>query len=154
MSCNLQDWIEISKALLTPVVALFGAWLGYRQYSVSREKLRLDLYDRRYKVYFCIASCLEQAVRDGTATNELLIKYNVGTRDVLFLFDSSIVDLEKEIREKLVNLRFHESASKKATGTKQSNHIDKSEEAFRWITNEMENLQLKMAPWLSFSHLR
>ena len=154
MSCNLQDWIEVSKALLTPVIAIFGIVLGFRQYKVSKDKLKLDLYDRRYKVFYCIASCLEQAVRDGTATNELLIKFNVGTRDIPFLFDGSIVELEKEIRDKLIKLKFHENAIKSSSGAKQSDHIDITANAFSWIVAEMNNLQMKMAPWLSFSHLR
>jgi hypothetical protein len=154
MTCYIQDWIKASAALLTPTIAIFGAWLAYKQHHISRDKLRLDLYDRRYKVYFCMASCLEQAVREGTATNDLLIKYNVGTRDVLFLFDNSIVELEKEIREKLINLKFHDSKSKHTSGKKQSEHIDKTEAALDLITVETLNLQLKMAPWLSFSNLR
>jgi hypothetical protein len=154
MSCNLQDWIEISKALLTPVIAIFGAWLGYQQHKTSREKLKIDLFDRRYKVYFCIASCLEEVAREGNVSNDVLYKFGVGTRDVPFLFDRSIVELEKKILENFNQLKYQENQIGRTTGEVQSKHFDKSQEIKNWLNEQMNNLQTSLSPWLKFSNLR
>jgi hypothetical protein len=153
MSCNLQDWIEISKALLTPVIAAFGTWLGYQQHKTSREKLKLDLFDRRYKVYFCMASCLEEVAREGNVNDAILYRFSIGTRDVPFLFNSSIVELEKKIFENLNQLKYQENQIGRTTNEVQSMHFDKSQEIKNWLNAQLKNLQENMAPWLKFSNL-
>ena len=55
MSAQLPLWVEYVKALATPIVALITASLAggiaYRQWITARNKLKLDLFDKRFKVY-------------------------------------------------------------------------------------------------------
>jgi len=44
-------WTAYLTALMTPVVACIAAWIAYRNYTTSRNKLKLDLFDRRYALY-------------------------------------------------------------------------------------------------------
>lgn len=65
---QLPLWVEYVKALGTPVVALIAASIAgviaYRQWVTARNKLKLDLFDRRMAVYMCAVRVLEQ-VRNG-----------------------------------------------------------------------------------------
>lgn len=43
------------------LISAYVAWVAYQQYRTNREKLRLDLYDRRFGVYtaaidFCLTA--------------------------------------------------------------------------------------------------
>ena len=52
---NLPLWVEYVKALGTPVVAIVAASIAgaiaYRQLRTARNKLKLDLFDKRMAVY-------------------------------------------------------------------------------------------------------
>jgi len=50
--------LEISKGLVTPVIAVFGIWIARNQLEVNRQKLKLDLFEKRYAVYECIRKML------------------------------------------------------------------------------------------------
>ena len=54
---QLPLWIEYVKALGTPLVALVAAsiasLIAYRQWNTAREKLKLDMFDRRMEIYTC-----------------------------------------------------------------------------------------------------
>jgi hypothetical protein len=47
----MTDWIQISSALLTPVIALIGVALGIANYLHARRKRKDELFDRRYAFY-------------------------------------------------------------------------------------------------------
>ncbi|EHH1037873.1 hypothetical protein J7077_004805 [Vibrio parahaemolyticus] len=46
----ISELIEISQ-LSVPVIAVASVFIAWQQYSANREKLKLDLYDRRFKIY-------------------------------------------------------------------------------------------------------
>jgi hypothetical protein len=52
---QLPLWIEYVKALGAPIVALIAACIAggiaYQQWRTAKNKLKLDLFDRRMKVY-------------------------------------------------------------------------------------------------------
>ena len=51
MTNALPAWVLYLQALTVPVVALFGAWIAYQQWCTARNKLKSDLFDRRFKIY-------------------------------------------------------------------------------------------------------
>ena len=52
---HLPVWLEYVKALSAPVVALIAACIAggiaYQQWRTARNKLKLDLFEKRMKVY-------------------------------------------------------------------------------------------------------
>ena len=46
-----RDWVDYLVSLTPICVALFAALIGWRQSSFTKEKLRLDLYNKRFDVY-------------------------------------------------------------------------------------------------------
>lgn len=51
MSPAPRDWFDYASALTPLLVALFVAYIAYRQWRVARQKLRLDLYNKRFAVF-------------------------------------------------------------------------------------------------------
>lgn len=88
--------LPIAAVFLSAAVALV-AWLQYR---VSRNKLRLDLFDRRYKVFEATRKFLQIARFENTQ----LLLFKLDTADAEFLFESDVVDWLAEIREKAAHL--------------------------------------------------
>ena len=44
-------WTAYLSALSVPMIALFGAIIAWRQTRTARERLKLDLFDRRFAQY-------------------------------------------------------------------------------------------------------
>lgn len=43
-------WTAYVTAVVVPVIALIAAWIAFRQWQIARNKLKLDLYDKRMAV--------------------------------------------------------------------------------------------------------
>lgn len=50
MAAGDASWIQIFKALLTPVVAILGVYIAYQQWRTNRTRLKHELFDRRYSM--------------------------------------------------------------------------------------------------------
>lgn len=82
-------------------VAFLGACIALGQWSTSRSKLILDLYDKRRAVYSQFHGPIGKAIRDGASNSENLEEFKriidqakfLFGRDVLYYFD----DMQKEL---------------------------------------------------------
>ena len=66
--------------------------IAWQQWRVADNKLRLDLFDRRYKVYDATRKFLAVIIREATFTDSQLFEFYGGTSDAEFLFGADIVD--------------------------------------------------------------
>ncbi len=57
---------EILKNSPTTVIALIVAYVAIQQWRVSRAKLKLDLFDRRYVIFLEVWKILSEVVSRGT----------------------------------------------------------------------------------------
>src|SRR5689334_7588384 len=97
------DWIS---PLLTTLIAAFVAYVAWQQYKTAKTKLKLDLFDRRYKVWQTLQDFLGTIIRDADMNDDALRKFVVGTGDAEFLFKDEVPDYLHEVRERAVNLRY------------------------------------------------
>ena len=67
-------WTQYLSALLTPTVAVFGSFIAYLQWVLARNKLKFDLFDRRYRVYEAARELLASIMTTGSAKNEDISK--------------------------------------------------------------------------------
>jgi hypothetical protein len=49
-----KDWVDYLSALLTPTVAIFGLYIGYRQWRTDEVKLRHELFDKQHRRFKAI----------------------------------------------------------------------------------------------------
>jgi hypothetical protein len=48
---TINEWVELSSALLTPTIAIGGAVIAFLQWKTNEKKRKNDLFDRRYDFY-------------------------------------------------------------------------------------------------------
>jgi hypothetical protein len=96
-------WLTVLAALLTPTIAGFGIYIAWRQARTARNKLRLDLFDRRYVIYRAVVETIAKVNRQGYLLAPDLEEFLLATRGARWLFDD---DIGKYIDEKIwVNIR-------------------------------------------------
>jgi hypothetical protein len=89
------------------IVAVVGVWVAARQMVIANDKLQMDkfdrLYARRVAVYEATRKILAQAFGDGVSESDLRI-YGLNALDAQFLFDESMYQYLRQIRQRIVEL--------------------------------------------------
>lgn len=103
MTCD-PYWTAYLSALLTPIVAVLGPVIAYRQWRTAQNKHKQELFDRRFVV--CSAATTLLAYRSGRAKDDELFKCLSADRDAKGLYNSEIaVYLGKELWRKATELQ-------------------------------------------------
>lgn len=64
-----RDWFDYIAGLTPSVISLAVAYIAYRQWRIARQKLRLDLYAKRFAA-FEITLRLYQELLNGSGSNK------------------------------------------------------------------------------------
>jgi hypothetical protein len=148
----------ISISLLAPIATLFVglsvAYIARQQWKVSHAKLRLDLFDRRYKVYEATRQFLGCIMRDATFSDSQLFTFYAGTSDAEFLFDREVVDYHKEIAKRAIDMRLKNKLYQNAQGDERTKMIEIEHQHLLWLTNQLTDMTKIFTPYLGFSKIR
>ena len=66
------DWTAVtsfSKEMLTPLIAAIALYIAWQQKKINKQKLDLDKYDRRQKVYDEVTHFIRTVIRTCKATD-------------------------------------------------------------------------------------
>lgn len=61
------NWLliaEVLKAAVPPLIAIVVAYIAWHQWQTAKDKLALDLFDRRHAVWIDASAAYTQALRD------------------------------------------------------------------------------------------
>ncbi|HZL37069.1 MAG TPA: hypothetical protein VFC78_17245 [Tepidisphaeraceae bacterium] len=93
------------KALLTPVLAVFGIFIARRQAQTGRQKLNLELFDRRFRVYQAAKAFLNDLSIDAGAGVKFFEMFRVETAEAAFIFPPKITGFLNELRNQASELK-------------------------------------------------
>lgn len=161
MFCFLQTKqpIDYLLALLPIIISFAVALIAWSQYRTAKNKLRLDLYNRRFAVYdktlsyyqvYYLRELNSEMIQNSAA--EFIHAY----RESLFLFgrESGVYKVLTEIKDTFGYLIAYDARLK-------SDSIDK-DELYAWYkikeskpdpTKLMESLEQALMPWLDFQKI-
>lgn len=94
---NLDQVVRFSQALLTPLIAAIAAYIAWQQWKTNQQKLNLDRYDRRLRVYEEVRKILSIIVWDAKASTEDLLKFRTSVSEADFLFGPEVMVYIDEI---------------------------------------------------------
>jgi len=101
-------WTAYLTALLTPIVAFLGIYIAYQQWKTAENKLKHELFDRRFSVYDAARTFL-MSIAESHKSIELLkaqCEFFSKTREAKWLLNTTIADyLHKECYGKSEGLR-------------------------------------------------
>ncbi|MBB4223940.1 hypothetical protein [Variovorax guangxiensis] len=125
---QMNEILDFIKSVATPMAAGFAAYTAYkfgrvqaaigrRQAATSRlaakiakNKLKLDLFERRLVIYEAVLEMLAQLGTTGNLTIEDERSYLIGVKGAHWLFDADVVELlEKTIWHQMVHFALLQS---------------------------------------------
>jgi predicted negative regulator of RcsB-dependent stress response len=78
----LEQLIRVGSALLTPLILIVATYIAWQQWKTNRQKLVMDHYERRLRVYEEVQRILRTICTDLKPSIEDLLKQ--GSADVFF----------------------------------------------------------------------
>ena len=101
-----MNLVEILSALLVPLIAVVTVCIAYQQMKVNSDRLRLELYDRRYHIYDIAIRFVSQiAVGNKEIEIQDVTQFRITTDQGKFIFEEEIQTHMDEIFSKALNLR-------------------------------------------------
>jgi hypothetical protein len=145
---------KVLAGFLTPVIAIFGAYIAWQQFGLSRQKIRLDLYDRRLRVYQAVTNLFAEVAREGDVSRSTLGSYYADVFEARFLFGKDLKDYLTEVRQKAsklgsINFRLADSRASQATV---SSLAQEKELVLYWFDQQIEDSAARFEPYLSFKN--
>jgi hypothetical protein len=99
-------WTAYLQALLTPVIAFFAVYVAASQWNTARNKLRLDLFEKRYAVYEAAQKFIGSIVTSGKVNNDNILTYMTATRAAKWIVSHEVGEyLERELYTPAIELQ-------------------------------------------------
>lgn len=141
LSMNPLNIIEISKGLLTPLIAIVMTYIAWQQWKTNKQKLKLDRYDRMLLIYKEVIKLISIIIRDGDIDYIDLQYFRVAVSEADFLFKPEIGKYINDLNNKSIELRKINDKYKKSCQGKQKdyNHseiVDNTHELLTWFSKQ------------------
>jgi hypothetical protein len=148
---------KIGAPFVALVAAIFAGLIAYRQWKVAHDKLRLDLFEKRYVMYGVLTSTIATTLQDGTISSSEITRFYRQTKGSEFLFGSDIEKYIGELRDKLSELASLEQEISSQIGNDKDHaaKIRRSRKLKDWLEAElMGGARNKFEKYISFGHLK
>jgi hypothetical protein len=126
-------WVQYSQALATPAIALLAIVIAILQWRTAHQKVVLDLFERRMKVYSEIRAVVVSVVTRGKLTNEKHFEFMRAADGAKFLFGRRVNDYLSELNRTLGDFHEADETSHNAQGQEFSEAIERRRKHFNKI---------------------
>ena len=132
------------QGLLTPILAIVAGYVAWRQWKTAAYRVKLDLFDRRYRIYEEVRKLLKVAYPSGHIELGNIEAFQAQTVEAKFLFGADIQAYLKEVYDHARALEY-------------SRFEGKTDENWRsemiWAGAQIEECGEKFKKYLDFSKL-
>jgi hypothetical protein len=147
-----MDLHAVIAQIPTYLIALFVAYVGYRQYQLGREKFKLDLFEKRFAVFQGTRVFLSRILQDG-AVKEMgyLWEYRASIGEASFLFGDELVNYLEEIYTRAVNMQSaRDTFQPLPVGEERTRLVGDAAQELKWLVHQLPELKVRFAPYLKF----
>lgn len=149
-------WTAYVTAFATPVVAGLGLWIARRQWVTARDKLRLDLFEKRMLIYDAFRKAESRVLSSAGLSTEHKTQYLIDVSSAKWLFGEEVVFfLEDEFPEKLDELRLCSTALMRPqlSDEERWKFTQQEIELLRWFGAQRTLADQLFMPYLSFREI-
>jgi len=139
----------------TAFISLAVAYIAYQQFRLGREKMKLDLFEKRFAVFAAVRRFLSAIAAEGKCSMEQLSEYRRFVAEASFLFESDITTFIDEIDKHALQLwLIKEKDSATPLGEEKVRLADAWGREMTWLMNQLPELRPKFAPYMKFETWR
>jgi hypothetical protein len=137
LATMIQQWQQIGEAK--------------REQEADRElRLRLDLYERRFRIYQATVDFIGSVVSNGAHQAEV-VQFDIARSEAFFLFagDAALLNYLNELRQRAGDLQVWKSQAKEQASPS-SEGATQRDKLIQWFHSQLEASRGKFVPHLSF----
>lgn len=147
------EWIALLSALLTPVLAATAAYIAWQQWRTNRNKLKLELFERRFAMYDAAVQLINSILGAGKVEDQPLRSFVTRTRSAAFIVGQPIeAYLNKELYARAVKLQMLEAELQGLTGEDRIKNVREQSEAKQWLVEQYAVLERLFRRQLMLEH--
>ena len=129
--------------------------IAWQQWRVAADKLRLDLFDRRYRVYEATRKFLSLMSREAEFTDAEYSDFRVATWDARFFFKPDVAEYLSQIGMRALDMRVQKRLYLELPeGDERSRRVQTEHDQFMWLRDQFTKLPTMFAPYLGFANIR
>jgi len=153
----IEEIIKLSQSLLTPLIAIVATYIAWQQWKTNKQKLILDRYDRRLRVYEEVRKILSIILRDANVSFEDLLKFRTSVSEADFLFGIEITEYIDEIYKRGIQLNYwtgeyRDYTQERPEGYDHKAIVDNMHAELKWLASQFEPAKQKFKKYLDISH--
>jgi hypothetical protein len=152
----VKDFWDIVASFGVLIVGCITAYVAYKQHKTDKDKLKLDLYEKRFKVFQAIMELNSKIFRDANISISDLQIFLASTREANFLFDDDIKKFIEELYQKAIRLRFVEERlgdQRLPVGNERTKFANESHEILTWFGEIPRKTEKKFEKYLSLKNI-
>lgn len=152
MQCDPNYWVVAAQFGTPVVLGLIGFFFTRRQIELSRDKLRLDHFDKRFAVFEAARTFLGKATIQGAITPADDNEFLLGTRGATFIFkDQRVKAYLDELRRRMIALSVGKDALAKNHDPFREQRMAKYLADREWIEQQYNEIEAVFRPQLQLN---
>ena len=129
-------------------LAVYNAWELRKQ---GEEKLKIDLFERRYRIYEAIYRYIAHMDREGNVSDDAIRELDRGCTAIEFLFDKDVRDYVRTVRNKGIDLMTARKIMEPLpVGDEHSKQSALICELVKWSSQQFESAEHVFSRYLKF----
>ena len=147
-----------SQAALPSVIAVIAVYIAYQQWHTNALKSKLDLFDRRFRVFLEVRKVLSSVLPEATASKENFLKFRTGVAESYFVFGPEIEKYLDEIYFHGIKLatadyRYRLPKEERAEDHDPKKVAEEMNTHLTWLTEQLPVAKEKFKKYLDVSKL-
>jgi hypothetical protein len=147
-------WVEYSKALATPAVAILAIVIAVMQWRTAHQKIVLDLFERRMKIYSEIRAVIASIVSSGKLPNEKHFEFIRAIDGAKFLFGLKVNRYLEELNTTLAYFQEADEEYGLLQGQAHADAIQRRRKYFNEIQKFYTVFDLLVEPYVAMRQRR
>jgi hypothetical protein len=153
---HITSLVPWSQALLTPVVATVGVYVAWQQWRTNYQKLRYDLFEKRYSIYKAAGDFISSIMNQGKPSQEAQNAFLSGTQGSRLLFG-------KEVSEYLYSILWVDAVNMETNqfiltdlpvGEERTKYVNEIAKIKKKMPVHYEKLDQIFAPYINMSQVK
>ncbi len=144
-------WLQIILGVSASLIAIFGAYISYKQWKLSAYKLKHDLFERRWVIYASAHDLIADTLNGSK--EERVKSYRDLQQKIItaqFLFPEEVCDYLHQLLDDIWNYNLLEQKIQKDLEGRQALENEHSEK-YKHIENQAKVLAEKLKKYMELS---
>lgn len=150
---NSTDIVNLLSAILTPVIGVTAIVIAFWQWKTNNDKLKLDLFEKRYPIFKAFTKLFAKVVRNGRLIRDDLSEFYTDIHGHVLLFDSDVEDYVKLVTNKSNRLMYLDTMLREnglPVGEERTKLATENSDLLGWFTEQFKVTEKLFKKYLWF----